>query len=416
MRDLSVCGYYEPTNAAVISLYLCFLAPSNRTNNNHDSRDTTVPLSEAEARGDWYYGRRGKSFMITSDTISCWSIYRASGYRNIAQHSEIPHTPGRTGISGGRGSTPSGIAVLETHAHTINRLIDRERENTAHIQEGQLCHAYGLWMVAQIRHNLDQIQRGEVPDWIDNTKLASLAGRSGTLDSRTLKGMTRVYPVIPDCEVSEATGVGMVLLIPVVTPGSGPFPLFHIENIGVIRENASLKYIMAHDTANSRDGAVYVVPLAGCKQRGAITICPHPLQRSETEECGFNRTQGCTLEIEPTGPHFTRAGYCGRGQYCVSTLEMSFWFNGLQCPIPQHELCFIHRRPVTIGQAHILEVRLLEPKSVQATDEFRNTLREYQEPEQAHIPHLAEILRELRTRAGHPVKLYHQLQAHIKDL
>ncbi|GCC48034.1 hypothetical protein chiPu_0032377 [Chiloscyllium punctatum] len=27
MRDLSVCGYYEPTNAAVISLYLCFSAP-----------------------------------------------------------------------------------------------------------------------------------------------------------------------------------------------------------------------------------------------------------------------------------------------------------------------------------------------------------------------------------------------------
>ncbi|GCC40650.1 hypothetical protein chiPu_0024740 [Chiloscyllium punctatum] len=45
------------------------------------------------------------------------------------------------------------IAVLETHAHTINRLIDRARENTAHIHEGQLC----LWMVAQIRHNLDQV-------------------------------------------------------------------------------------------------------------------------------------------------------------------------------------------------------------------------------------------------------------------
>ncbi|GCC40115.1 hypothetical protein chiPu_0024096 [Chiloscyllium punctatum] len=27
MRDLSVCGYYEPTNAAVISLYLCFSLP-----------------------------------------------------------------------------------------------------------------------------------------------------------------------------------------------------------------------------------------------------------------------------------------------------------------------------------------------------------------------------------------------------
>ncbi|GCC42603.1 hypothetical protein chiPu_0026623 [Chiloscyllium punctatum] len=24
IRDLSICGYYEPTNAAVISLYLCF--------------------------------------------------------------------------------------------------------------------------------------------------------------------------------------------------------------------------------------------------------------------------------------------------------------------------------------------------------------------------------------------------------
>ncbi|XP_072404989.1 uncharacterized protein [Chiloscyllium punctatum] len=228
--------------------------------------------------------------------------------------------------------------------------------------------------------------------------------------------MTRVYPVIPDCEVSEATGVGMVLLIPVVTPGSGPFPLFHMENIGVIRENTSLKYIMAHDTAISRDGAVYAVPLVGCKQRGAITICPHPLRRSETAEYGFNCTQGCTLEIEPTGPHFTRAGYGGRGQYCVSTLETSFWFNGLQCPIPQHEFWFTPRCPVTIGQAHISEVRRREPESIQSADEFRNTLREYQEPEQAPTPHLAEVLRELRTRVGHSVKLYHQLQAHIKDL
>ncbi|GCC42220.1 hypothetical protein chiPu_0026453, partial [Chiloscyllium punctatum] len=285
-----------------------------------------------------------------------------------------------------------GIAVLETHAYTINCLIDQERENTAHIQEGQLCHAYGLWMVAQIRHNLDQIQRGEVPDWINSTKLASLAGGSGTLDSRTLKGMTRV---IPDCEVSEATGVGMVLLIPVVTPGSGPFPLFHIENIGVIRENTSFKYILAHDTAISRDGAVYGVPLAGCKRRVAITVCPHPLRRSETAECGFHRTQGCTLGIELTGLHFTRGGYGGRGQYCVSTLETSFGFNGLQCPIPHHEFCFTPRRPVTIGQAHISEVRRRDLESIQAADEFRNTLREYQEPEQAPIPHLAEVLREL---------------------
>ncbi|GCC34586.1 hypothetical protein chiPu_0013061 [Chiloscyllium punctatum] len=64
------------------------------------------------------------------------------------------------------------IAVLEKHAHIINRLIDRERENTAHIHEGQLCHAYDLWMVAQIRHNHDQLQREEVPDWIDSAKLA----------------------------------------------------------------------------------------------------------------------------------------------------------------------------------------------------------------------------------------------------
>ncbi|GCC42433.1 hypothetical protein chiPu_0026232 [Chiloscyllium punctatum] len=211
-------------------------------------------------------------------------------------------------------------------------------------------------MVAQIRHNLDQVQRGEVPNWIDSAKLASLAGRSRPLNSRTLKGMTRVYPVIPDCEVSEATGVGIVLLIPVVTPGSGPFPLFHIENIGVIRENASLKYCLAHHTATSRNGAVYGVLLTGCKQKEAITICPHSLRRSEIAECGFNRTQGCTLEIEPTGPHFTRVGYDGRGQYCVSTIETSFWYNGLQCPIPQHEFCFTPRRPVTIGQAHISEV------------------------------------------------------------
>ncbi|GCC46014.1 hypothetical protein chiPu_0030298, partial [Chiloscyllium punctatum] len=51
MRDLSVCGYYEPTNAAVISLYLCFSPPPNHTTNNHDPRDTTMPLSEAGARG-----------------------------------------------------------------------------------------------------------------------------------------------------------------------------------------------------------------------------------------------------------------------------------------------------------------------------------------------------------------------------
>ncbi|GCC16524.1 hypothetical protein chiPu_0021390 [Chiloscyllium punctatum] len=80
-----------------------------------------------------------------------------------------------------------------------------------------------------------------------------------------------------------------------------------------------------------------------------------------------------------------------------------------------HEFCFTPRRPVTIGQAHISEVRRRDPESIQAADKFRNTLREYQEPEQVPIPYLAEVLRELRTRVGHSVKLYHQLQAHIKD-
>ncbi|XP_043536128.1 uncharacterized protein LOC122542464 [Chiloscyllium plagiosum] len=31
VRDLSVCGYYEPTNAAVVSLYLCFPPPPTTT-------------------------------------------------------------------------------------------------------------------------------------------------------------------------------------------------------------------------------------------------------------------------------------------------------------------------------------------------------------------------------------------------
>ncbi|GCC40952.1 hypothetical protein chiPu_0024650 [Chiloscyllium punctatum] len=216
-----------------------------------------------------------------------------------------------------------GIAVLETHAHTINRLIGRERENTAHIQEGQLCHAYGLWLVAQIRHNLDQIQRGEVPDWIDSTKLATLAGRSGPHDSWTMKGMTRVYPVIPDCDISEATGVRMVLLIPVVTP------VPHRKHWSNTGKHLPQIYF---GTRHSHLPRWLSLRGAACRlhRRGAITICPHPLRRSETVECGFNRRQGCTLEIEPTGPHLTRAGYGGRGQYCVSTLETSFWFNGLQ--------------------------------------------------------------------------------------
>ncbi|GCC45839.1 hypothetical protein chiPu_0030067, partial [Chiloscyllium punctatum] len=52
MRDLSICDYYEPTNAAVISLYLCFSPPPpNHTTNNHDPRDTTMPLSETGAHG-----------------------------------------------------------------------------------------------------------------------------------------------------------------------------------------------------------------------------------------------------------------------------------------------------------------------------------------------------------------------------
>ncbi|GCC42508.1 hypothetical protein chiPu_0026611 [Chiloscyllium punctatum] len=195
-----------------------------------------------------------------------------------------------------------GIAVLETHTHTINRLIDRERENTAHIQEGQLCHAYGLWMVAQIRHNLDQIQRGEVPDWIDSTKLASLAGRSGPLDSRTLKGMTRVYPVIPDCEVSEATGVGMVLLIPVVTLGSGPFPLFHIENIGVIRENASLKYILEHHTPSPETALCTECRLQAANGEGQSQSAPTPYGGVKQRNAGSTVHRAAPLRSNPRAP------------------------------------------------------------------------------------------------------------------
>ncbi|XP_078086612.1 uncharacterized protein LOC144504743 [Mustelus asterias] len=216
-----------------------------------------------------------------------------------------------------------GIAVLEAHARTINRLIDREREDTARVQQGQLCHAYGQWMVAQIRHNLDQVHRGEVPDWIDSAQLAQLADQKGVLDDRTLKGMTRVYPVIPDCEVSEGTGIGMVLLIPTVTQDAGPFPIFRIENIGVVRGNASLRYHITENMAISKHGIMSSVSLAGCKQRGDVTICPHPLRQGEAAECGFNRTQDCTLEIIPVDPHFARAGYGGRGRYCVATTPLN---------------------------------------------------------------------------------------------
>ncbi|GCC19764.1 hypothetical protein chiPu_0018518 [Chiloscyllium punctatum] len=361
LRDLSVCGYYEPTNAAVISLYLCFppaptTPPPTMTpeilpcpslgpgpvgglvlwdegealydNVRHEVVPVLVNISgiqvpdycTAQVRN--LYAMMGKEVIeraidtmgathyrtdihntrtqrhrrdIVNDALTRLNtgtsvvnsldiqglnkkIEKLKGVmRDLLQRSLTNHADQALLGEEGAYIQLDGIAVLETHAHTINHLIDRERENTAHIHEGQLCHAYALWMVAQIRYNLDQVQRGEVPDWIDSAKLASLAERSGPLDSRTLKGMTRVYPVTPDCEVSEATGVRIVLLIPVVTPGSGPFPLFHIENIVIIQENASLKYRLAHHTARSQNGAVYGVTLTGCKRRGAITICPHPL-------------------------------------------------------------------------------------------------------------------------------------------
>ncbi|XP_078074422.1 uncharacterized protein LOC144497276 [Mustelus asterias] len=309
-----------------------------------------------------------------------------------------------------------GIAVLEAHARTINRLIDREREDTARVQQGQLCHAYGQWMVAQVRHNLDQVHRGEVPDWIDSAQLAQLADQKGVLDDRTLKGMTRVYPVIPDCEVSEGTGIGMVLLIPTVTQDAGPFPIFRIENIGVVRGNASLRYHITENMAISKHGIMSSVSLAGCKQRGEVTICPHPLRQGEAAECGFNRTQDCTLEIIPVDPHFARAGYGGRGRYCVATTRTSFTYNGLTCPIPDPNFCFTPRKPVTIGQAHITNIRNRQTIAFNATDPLKDNLRDYQEPEQAPIPHLTEVLRELRLKVGHSVRLYHRLQSHIKTL
>ena len=194
-----------------------------------------------------------------------------------------------------------GIAVLEAHAQTINRLIDREREDTARVQQGQLCHAYGQWMVAQVRHNLDQVHRGEVPEWIDSAQLAQLTDQKGVLDDRTLKGMTRVYPVIPDCEVSEGTGIGMVLLVPTVTQDAGPFPIFRIENIGVVRGNASLRYHIAETTAISRHGIMSSVSLAGCKQRGEITIWPHPLRQGEAAECE-QRTKNNTAQEQALRP------------------------------------------------------------------------------------------------------------------
>ncbi|XP_078085583.1 uncharacterized protein LOC144504313 isoform X1 [Mustelus asterias] len=308
-----------------------------------------------------------------------------------------------------------GIAVLEAHARTYN-LIDREREDTAWVQQGQLCHACGQWMVAQVRHNLDQVHSGEVPDWIDSAQLAQLADQKWVLDDRTLKGMTRVYPVIPDCEVSEGTGIGMVLLVPTVTQDAGPFPIFRIENIGVVGGNASLRYHITETTAISRHGIMSSVSLAGCKQQGEITICPHPLRQGEAAECGFNRTQDCTLEITPIDPHFARAGYGGRGRYCVATTRTSFIYNGLTCPIPNPNFCFTPRRPVTIGQAHITNIRNRQTVTFNATDPLKDNLKDYQEPEQAPIPHLTEVLRELRLKVGHSVRLYHQRQSHIKTL
>ncbi|GCC42840.1 hypothetical protein chiPu_0026666 [Chiloscyllium punctatum] len=94
MRDLSVCGYYEPTNAAVISLYLCFSPRPQPHQQQPRPPRYYHPLSEAGSRARTGIMRGGKFFMITSDTRSwpCWSIYRASGYRNIAQHRYAAYT------------------------------------------------------------------------------------------------------------------------------------------------------------------------------------------------------------------------------------------------------------------------------------------------------------------------------------
>ncbi|GCC45028.1 hypothetical protein chiPu_0028961, partial [Chiloscyllium punctatum] len=88
LRDLSVCGYYEPTNAAVISLYLCFPPAPTTPPRPRLPRYCRAPLWDRGPQGDWYCGMRERPFMTTSNTKSylCCSIYRASGYRTIAQH------------------------------------------------------------------------------------------------------------------------------------------------------------------------------------------------------------------------------------------------------------------------------------------------------------------------------------------
>uniref|UniRef100_UPI00398E5CE3 uncharacterized protein n=1 Tax=Pristiophorus japonicus TaxID=55135 RepID=UPI00398E5CE3 len=309
-----------------------------------------------------------------------------------------------------------GISVLEAHAKTINHLIDREKKDTGKQRQRQLCHAYGLWMVGQIRHNLDQIQRGEVPDWIDSSHLAQLANQRGTLDNCILKGLTRVYPAIPDCQMGRNTGIGIVLMIPIATPDSGPFPLYQLENIGVIRENVSIRYYLTTASAVRRNDILTRISLTDCKQRGGIKVCFHPVGRGELDECGFNRTDGCVLEIVPAHMHFARAGNGGKGRYCVSTTERSYQYNDLQYPIPQPNFCFTPLRPVTIGQAHITQVRRRKPEVINVTDQLHDHLQDYDEPDQVPIPHLTEVLRELRLRVGQSIKLYHQLQTKIKVL
>ncbi|XP_067879622.1 uncharacterized protein [Heterodontus francisci] len=261
-----------------------------------------------------------------------------------------------------------GITILEAHARTVNHLIDREKEDAAKLRQGQLSHAYGLWMVGQTQHNLDQIQRGEVPDWIDTPHLARLAGRKGTLDNCTPKGPTRVYPVIPDCEMGKA---------------------YQLENIGVLRGNTSLRYYLTETSA-----------------------IPHGMQA----EGRHYRTDGCVIEIIPAPKHFARTGYGGKGKYCVSTTGSSYRYNNLQCPIPFSNFCFTPLRPVNIGQARIIQVRRRGTKIINVTDHLHDHLQDYKEPEPVHIPHLAEVLRELRLRVGQSVKLYYQLQTKIKKL
>uniref|UniRef100_UPI00398F8A7E uncharacterized protein n=1 Tax=Pristiophorus japonicus TaxID=55135 RepID=UPI00398F8A7E len=206
--------------------------------------------------------------------------------------------------------------TLQKHAKTINLIHAMGNAISKRLQAEIVCSGYGAWILSEVQHNLEQLQNGDIPDWIPNSIL-----NNWTLDKKvnnTCEVRRNSHARVPKfrCITGRVNMIRFVLSIPQYDVTKGD-PLYQIDNIGEVRNQTRLRYHQPARWAIKVNNSTRGIAITDCYKNNQVVLCR---DRATNDECGFHQINGCMLSITPLKHDLeTIAAPQGNGEWCVST-------------------------------------------------------------------------------------------------